>query len=394
MFKIISILLFFILIASWVWLVFWWFINFEKKISFLESSSNNIISWANWLDTVILIFQSTIDITDAEVKSTCETSTQFLGNTQDVYIYKMKLISICENPYFHLEFWWEIYESSEFKLHIENREKIFSLLIDYNNKTLESLRSKLVRKINNYSKDKEQMGLIWENYFEKIKRERTYNELLYKEKITTNIINRRTYKYSVPVKWYEIAKWLNVIPNAKRDYRSWYTDWIHHWWDIMAPLWTPVSAIDDGIIIRVVDNFSYEDISNIKKWKNINHSQKLRNLDILRWNQVWLKTTKWDVIFYSHLDTIPESIKEWIIVPVGTTLWTIWVTGVPDKDYKNYHLHFPIQKNPYIHDKAWTYSMEDYMNWDWYLKWLNPTEVIAWQDDVFVKEVEHNHEEK
>ncbi len=341
------------------------------------------------------MFKSSLDIADSEVATSCDSSTQFLWSAKDIYIFQFKMLSdTCENPFFHLEFGWEKYESSEFRIKVDNREKIFSLLIDYDNATLNNARNIIIQKINNYSHKKEHTKNMWENYFEALKRSRKHEELVYKERIMTQIINRRAYKYSVPVKWYQIATWHNVIPNASRDYRSGYTDWIHHWWDIMAPLGTPVSAIDDGIIIRVVDNFVYEDIANIKKWKNISHSQKLRNLDILRWNQIWLKTTKWDVIFYSHLDEIYDTVKEWIIVPVGHDLGTIGVTGVPDRNYKNYHLHFPIQKNPYTLEKAWKYSLEDYMNWDWYLKWLPPTEVIAWQDDVFVKEIIHNHEEE
>ena len=178
----------------------------------------------------------------------------------------------------------------------------------------------------------------------------------------------------------------NVIPNAGRPYRKHYTDWIHHWWDIMAPRGTMTSAIDDGIIIRVVRDFSYEDISKIvKNWK-ISYEQKLRNLDILRWNQVWLKTTKWDVMFYSHLWKIEDNIVEWAFVSVWQNIWTIDKTWVPDRNYSNFHLHFPIMKNPYNIEKAWKYSWEDYMAWDWYLKWETPDEIIRDQKNIFLWE--------
>jgi hypothetical protein len=154
----------------------------------------------------------------------------------------------------------------------------------------------------------------------------------------------------------------------------------------MAPRWTMTSAIDDWMIIRVVRDFSYEDISKIEKNWIITEIQKLRNLDILRWNQVWLKTSKWDVMFYSHLWEIPKNIKEWVFVSVWQDIWTIDKTWVPDKNYTNFHLHFPIQKNPYIIEKAWKYSWEDYMAWDWYLKWLSPDDIIIKQKDIFVDE--------
>ena len=155
----------------------------------------------------------------------------------------------------------------------------------------------------------------------------------------------------------------------------------------MAPQWTQVSAIDKWIIIRVVDGFNYRDIADIKKWASLSHSEKLRNLDILRGNQVWLKTTKWDVIFYSHLNKIFNNIKEGKIISVDTPIGTIGKTGVPDKNYSNYHLHFPIQKNPYNSKKAGKYSLEDYMSWDWYLKWLTQEEVLKWQNLIFNEDI-------
>jgi len=70
------------------------------------------------------------------------------------------------------------------------------------------------------------------------------------------------------------------------------------------------SAIDDGIIIRIKRNFKYEDLSKIVKGNKISDTQKLRNLDLLRGNQVWLKTTKGDVMFYSHLKKVESELKE------------------------------------------------------------------------------------
>jgi len=149
---------------------------------------------------------------------------------------------------------------------------------------------------------------------------------------------------------------------------------------------TTVSAIDDWVIIRVVEDFDFEDINNIIKEWEISYTQKIRNLDILRWKQVWLKTSKWDVMFYSHLNLIYENIKEWVYIKAWENIWTVWKTWVPDRDYNNFHLHFPIQKNPYDIKKINKYSYEDIMKWDWYLKWLSPDEVIKQQNDIFVKE--------
>ncbi len=370
-----KILISFFVIASllsWAGLVFWNFINFEKNINFEYIDSKNIFPDSKKLNSVTLWFSSNINLESAFISSHCNSKTQFLYSKSHIYYFKFTLLDdSCENPNFVLQKWDERFAHSSFLLNIQKKSHLFSTIIDYPSNKISSAQEILNKKIKKIPSQS-----------------REYDEISYKKDILTHILNRRESKYSVPVQGYKIATGLNVIPNAARNYRKGYTDGIHHWWDIMAPLWTPVSAIDDGIIIRVVNNFSYEDIANIQKWEDLTLSQKLRNLDILRWNQVWLKTTKWDVIFYSHLTKIYEWIEEWTLVSVGTQIGTIGKTWVPDKNYTNYHLHFPIQKNPYDLTKVWKYSLEDYMWWSWYLKDLDATSVINGQNDIFVDEVE------
>jgi murein DD-endopeptidase MepM/ murein hydrolase activator NlpD len=112
----------------------------------------------------------------------------------------------------------------------------------------------------------------------------------------------------------------------------------------------------------------------------------LNNLDILRWNQIWLKTPKGDVVFYSHLEDVSTHVKEWMMVRKGETIWTIGISGVPEKGYTDYHLHFVIQKNPYNKRKNQQYSYLDYMKWDWYFKWQPKSEVLKYQNDIFKSE--------
>jgi len=79
-------------------------------------------------------------------------------------------------------------------------------------------------------------------------------------------------------------------------------------------------ALDDGIIVRVVNDFDASDLSRIIYGENLSEEQKLKNLDLLRGKQVWLKTMKGEVVFYSHLDTIPSSITEGSFVSQGDAL--------------------------------------------------------------------------
>lgn len=362
--------------------VFGNFINFDKNISFIDWNTKNIYTDSKRLNTTLLVFKSNIDISNYSLKTSCENYFTYIWVKKDLYFFNFKLKdNNCFNPNFILKNEKEIFSETSFKLNIKRESDIFSLLIDYNNEDLNKLKIKIDNKIKKY--------LIYRSVsdnnddFWLLKKQRLLKELEYKQRILVSILNRREFKYNSPVKWYKIPTNLNIIPNSWRPYRDHYTDGIHHGWDIVAPIWTTVSAIDDWVIIRVVKDFSYEDISKIIKDGDVTYVQKLRNLDILRWNQIWLKTSKWDVMFYSHLQDVFDWMEEWTLIKVWDDMWTVWKSWVPDKNYTNYHLHFPIQKNPYDIEKAWKYSYEDYMAWDWYLKWLNPTSVIEWQKEIF-----------
>ena len=187
----------------------------------------------------------------------------------------------------------------------------------------------------------------------------------------------------MPVNWERMPYNYSKLPNASRFYRSKYTDWIHQWWDIWNKFWDNVVSIDDGVIVRVISDFVFNDLDKIKFWNNLTHEDKLNNLDILRWNQVWLKTLKWDITVYSHLNKVNSDIVEWSIVKKWDNIWNIWITWVPDKNYKDYHLHIELYKNPYNEELAWKYSILDYMKWDWYFKWESMEFVLRNQSDIF-----------
>ena len=72
------------------------------------------------------------------------------------------------------------------------------------------------------------------------------------------------------------------LPNSGRPFRAETTDGIHHGWDIDAPIGTPVRAMEDGVIVRIVNNFSWSDFAKIIKGKNLSYETKTQNLDILR----------------------------------------------------------------------------------------------------------------
>ncbi|MDQ7022527.1 MAG: M23 family metallopeptidase [Candidatus Gracilibacteria bacterium] len=123
----------------------------------------------------------------------------------------------------------------------------------------------------------------------------------------------------------------------------------------------------------------------MKKEGKVSYTQKLRNLDILRGKQVWVKTSKGDVVFYSHLTDIYKNIIEGYFIESGENIGTVGSSGVPDRDYTNFHLHFSIMKNPYDIKKVGKYGYEDIMSWNWYLKGFSADEVIKGQENIFNK---------
>lgn len=68
------------------------------------------------------------------------------------------------------------------------------------------------------------------------------------------------------------------------------------------------------MIVRIVEHFDASDFSRIEYAKDLSETQKLKNLDVLRGKQVWLKTMKGEVVFYSHLDTIAADLQEGMMV--------------------------------------------------------------------------------
>lgn len=217
----------------------------------------------------------------------------------------------------------------------------------------------------------------------KIKIERKIKEINYIKWIIEHILLKREENYVMPVLWKTISDHPSRVPNARRPYRDSITDGIHHWWDIYWPLWEDTISIDDGLIVRVIRDFEYSDLSKLNKSSNLSDLEKAKNLDIYRWNQVWIKTMKWDIVIYSHLTEVSWNIREWELITKWDFVGTTWITWVPDKNYKDYHLHFTIHKNPFDSGKVWEYTINDYLLWDWYYKWKTISYVLENQNKIF-----------
>ena len=83
--------------------VFGNFINFEKNISFFDSSSKNIITDSKNLNSNIIIFKSNTNISKYKINTNCKNEFKYIGKKDNLYFFNFKLLNNnCENPNFVL----------------------------------------------------------------------------------------------------------------------------------------------------------------------------------------------------------------------------------------------------------------------------------------------------
>ncbi|QFR39713.1 M23 family metallopeptidase [Candidatus Gracilibacteria bacterium 28_42_T64] len=354
-----------------------------KGITLSFKSSNNIYLDSGNLYKTKLIFKSGKSLENKKITSRCNIFSKFIQKKDDLYLFELQYLdNTCrDNKISFRDEENEIIFMTSLNIHSEL--SIYQKLLDLNDEKLQAFHSILKNKINIFSQYKTYSKDLGISHYSFLKKKRTLKELIYTYSVVNNIVEKRTEKYIVPIVGEKISTNANKIPNALRSYRSDYTDGVHHGWDVGDTFGEKVVAIDDAIVMRVVSNFDYSDLQKIKKSETLTKEEKLRNLDLLRGNQVWLKTTRGDVIFYSHLSNIFTGIEEGVLVKKGEPVGTVGVSGVPEKNYADYHLHFAIHKNPYNIARAGKYDIEDYMKWDWYYKGKDKNYIIEDQSNLF-----------
>lgn len=363
------ILIIFLAIASGFILVFTNFWNPKDEIS---SFSKNIFINDENLSKNILTIKSNDFPSLYKISWDCDATGKYLKSENKKHFFEVSFSDKnCDKKEISIKI-KNFYKTLNYKFSLFKEFDLLNKFSDYPYEELEKLDISVKKEISN-SKNLNFLS------FEKI---RETQELAYFEKIFAQIKKSKKSKFSTPIKWYPKITRETKVPNSPRPYRESYTIWIHQWWDFDAKKWTPVYAIDDWIIIKVVNNFSENDFLKIKK-DNPSFEDKLKNLDILRGNQVWQKTLKWDIVFYSHFDEIPNNLKVWDIIKRWEKVGIIWASWVPEEWYSDFHLHIEVRKNPFNIKKAWNYSEMDFMSWDWYFKWETPAYVIEHQNEIF-----------
>jgi len=366
-----------ITVTSGVVTVFWTDLVFSSKINKVEKLSDNIFLGDRKLQSNYVLYTSDSDLAKYNIRSSCNIISKFVSNKENKYLFKITYLDECLYWTTYLETSDNIIlKGSKLKLNIWSKSKLFDFFVDRDDESLKNIGKNIEKNISK---------LNWNdinNSFLNLKNKRKISELKFQKEFLNQIMESRKEKYLVPVLGYKLPTKTNKIPNTWRPYRKNYTDWIHHSWDIDTSFWKEVISLDYWKIVRVVNNWKWSDFSKLK-YTNLSYEDKINNLDILRGNQIWLKTSKWDVVFYWHLNKVYENMREWELVYKWQKLWTIGISGVPDKNYKDYHLDFSVQKNPYTKNKAWKYSFMDYMKWDWYFKWKSLKYVLENQNNIF-----------
>lgn len=372
-------------ILGWYGLVFSSNIIFSQEIHHITLPDNNIYLWEKELSSNYVAYRSNTDISHAKVISNCNISFTFLESYQDLYFFELDYSqdANCSNGSYSLKLGEDIVANASWKFHLKTWVKLLDYLVDLDSNTLHVLLNQLEKNIKKDTIYKNYAGKHFVKYIRYVFWKRRYHESVLQRDLILDILAARKEKYIIPVLGRKISESHSKIPNAWRPYRQDYTDGIHHGWDINGDIWEDIVALDDGIIVRIVDIFSDNDFKRIQYGDNLSEEQKNINLDILRGKQVWLKTMKGDVVFYSHMTEIDANISEWVLVKKWQRVGTTGVTWVPEKWYDDYHLHFAVMKNPYTFEKAGTYNFWDYMAWDWITKGLNREETITIQKEIF-----------
>lgn len=192
------------------------------------------------------------------------------------------------------------------------------------------------------------------------------------------ILEARETPFLFPMEWVKVPEKDTFLPSSPRPYRASITDGVHHGWDFYTKQGTPIRAVEEGQIVHIKRDFSWNEMNHLHDAGSELGRQE--NLDIYRWNTVYLKTLSGYIAIYCHMQDIPAKLKVGDFVAAGSIVGYVGDSAVPDKKYL-YHLHFELGMNPFNDTKAGTYTFEDYLVWPYFGKW----KTTAW-----VKENDNN----
>lgn len=356
------------------------YISSHGTVQILANLNPHIVSGDSKLGSTVLIVSAPLEQKDIHIMTPCEHRESILykepkGDNKILYVIQVTFPVSCEATVMYIGDRENIFTDTFLSLPIESLWKMENSLINTDSTNLLSFMR--------------EHPLLLEKTGSTITLKLQYLKALYKNldvtiksDIAQSILqDRENTKYLSPVAGYALPNKDTLIPGTGRPYRRDTTDGIHHGWDIMAPIGTPVQSLSKGKIIRIVNDWNWGKFSTLKRW-NLTKDDELTNLDIFRGNQIWLQTMDGNVTFYSHLSKISPNITVGSVVNAGTYLGNIGVTGVPEKNYKDIHLHFEIQQNPFREDMKNPTNLE-IMRWDYMGENMKRSDIYAKMHEMF-----------
>jgi murein DD-endopeptidase MepM/ murein hydrolase activator NlpD len=145
----------------------------------------------------------------------------------------------------------------------------------------------------------------------------------------------------LPIEGVDLPEDLELLPNARRDYRA---GW-HEGIDFPAPAGTPVRAVAAGTVVRVDREYVEWDpeIERIALYEAVQLGYTPEaTLDLIRGRQVWIDHGHGVVSRYAHLSSV-AALAVGDAVEAGQVVGAVGSSGYPEGGP---HLHLEIRLGP------------------------------------------------
>ena len=360
------------------------YVSSRGLVKIQANLNNEIVPGDPKLGSTIIIVTTPKTENTVGIDTACDHTEDFLykdtsRSDRDLFVLRLSFPALCENPAIRVSMKGDVFTDTTTLLSMVSGNTLLRDLTDLSTDTLVTLMRNDAAATGTVANTS---GQTLQSKLEQVHTLYNSSFSALQSNLVRSILNDRDgLTYISPVAGYSVPTKPNIIPGAGRPYRKDTTDGIHHGWDVLAPYGTPVRALAKGIVVRVKSDWRWADFDRIKHGV-LSSDDKLTNLDIFRGNQIWFKTMDGNVTFYSHLSKIAQNITVGSVVDSGVMLGNIGTSGVPDRNYKDIHLHFEIQKNPHSSDEEPLNNLA-IMRWDYVGKGEAPRQVVAEENKIF-----------
>lgn len=156
--------------------------------------------------------------------------------------------------------------------------------------------------------------------------------------------------FVVPVKGAHVPEWLDLVPGARRDYRTGTHEGVDFGYKavgVTVRVGTPVLAAGEGVVVRADLDYleqTPQEMDKILARSAAQGSTSQEDLDKLRGRQVWIDHGQGIVTRYAHLDRVAAGIPLGTRVARGQLIAYAGVSGIPGEGAGDEpHLHFEIR---------------------------------------------------